>query len=56
MVRMGTTPLDGTDISLHIQGVTIRSDNGRIAVSIKKYRLRSADRKASMSSAKLRLA
>jgi hypothetical protein len=56
MVRMGTTPLDGSYISLHIQGFTIRSDNGRIAVSIKKYRLRSADRKASMSSAKLRLA
>ena len=53
MVRMGATAFDGSEINLHIQGVTIRSDKGRIAVSIKKYRLRPVERKPGRSESSL---
>lgn len=44
VVRMGAALGDGPDVNLMVQGVTVRSQDGNVAVAIKKYKLRSAER------------
>jgi hypothetical protein len=40
VVQMGPASNEGPDVSLHVHGVTVRTQRGLVAVSIKKYRLR----------------
>ena len=39
VVQMGAVLEEGPDVRLHVQGVTVRSRSGKVAVAIKKYRL-----------------
>ena len=39
-IRMGPGPAaDSADVSLHVQGIAVRTEPGKVAVSIKKHRL-----------------
>jgi hypothetical protein len=40
IVEMGPTDDGGPDVNLHVQGVTVRSQRGTVAVAIRKYRLK----------------
>ena len=40
IVEIGDAFGGSTNINLHVQGVTVRSQRGRVAVAIKKYRLK----------------
>ncbi len=42
VVHMGPAFGNQPPVNLHVQGVTVRSQRGRVAVSIKKYRLKPA--------------
>ncbi len=42
-VQMGAPMDDGPAVKLHVQGLTVRIDEGNVAVAIKKYRLRSVE-------------
>jgi len=41
VVHMGPAAGSGPEVNLHIQGVTVRSEEGRAAVIIKRYKLKS---------------
>ena len=39
-IRMGPGPVEASDVvSLHVEGITVRTEPGKVAVSIKKHRL-----------------
>ncbi len=46
VVRMGTALGEGPDVNLLVQGVTVRSHDGNVAVAIKKYKLRSGQNRS----------
>lgn len=35
--------MGGPPVTLHVQGITVRNENGAVAVSVKKHRLRPVD-------------
>jgi hypothetical protein len=51
VVQMGPATNNGPNVNLHIHGVTVRTQRGAVAVSIKKYRLRTNDALAARKSA-----
>lgn len=51
VVQMGPAMDDGPSVSLHVHGVTVRTQRGTVAVAIKKYRLRTGEAAAARKSA-----